>query len=63
MADILLRATPTEEPCPECDGTGEAEYPAAEPWWPCMSEWDCIECHGTGKVLKPIPLAKEPPRA
>lgn len=60
MADpieIELRATPTEEPCPECEGTGEADEPLDEPWWPGMSVWDCVWCHGSGKVLRPIPVA------
>ncbi len=32
-----------EEPCPECDGTGEVECPE------CYHVSECNECGGTGK--------------
>lgn len=57
---ITLRAQPTDAPCPECDGTGEADSPIAEPWIDGMSVWDCIWCHGTGRVLRPIPVGEVP---
>ncbi len=58
MSFVELRAQPGEAPCLECEGTGEVDSPADEPWWPGMSVWDCVWCRGTGRVLRPIPVAK-----
>jgi hypothetical protein len=54
----ILRASPTDDPCRECDGTGEIDVPAHEPWLPGMSVWDCVWCHGSGRVLRPIPVER-----
>lgn len=54
---ITLRATPSATPCPECDGTGEANH-YTEDNWPCLSGWDCAWCHGSGKALIPIPVGE-----
>lgn len=55
MKAVELRATPTERPCPECDGTGLGSEVLDEPW-PGLCADDCVWCHGTGKVLQPIPV-------
>lgn len=50
---ITLRASPGDEPCPECDGTGEDEDQEGDEF---VRDGDCVWCHGSGRRLRPIPV-------
>ena len=50
---VTVRAQPGDEPCPECDGTGEDGGQEGDEF---VRAGQCAWCHGSGRRLRPIPV-------